>query len=137
MVQKQAGFRPQIQILLMAEGSQYRGGLGPQRTVALLSPFAKQSGLKRFGQLEITGSQISYLLDTAAGVKHRRQQSVITATLQRGPVDGFENRIDLLVFQVIDGPLSCAFERNAQDSLRQLEMLWIPRRHKMKERVNG
>ena len=40
-------------------------------------------------------------------------------------------------FQIIDGPLSRALEGNAENALGQLEMLWIPRGHKMKEGVNG
>jgi hypothetical protein len=57
--------------------------------------------------------------------------------LQGAPVDRFENRINLLVFQVIDSPLSRALEGNAKDTLGQREMLWISRGHKMKERMNG
>jgi len=92
--------------------------------------------LKGLGQLEITGAQIGDLLDAGAGVEHGRQQSIITAALRRGPVDRFENGVNLLVFQVIDGSLSRAFKRNAEDALGQLEMLRITRRHKMKERVD-
>jgi hypothetical protein len=40
-------------------------------------------------------------------------------------VDRFENGVNLLVFQVIDGSLSRAFKRNAEDALGQLEMLRI------------
>jgi hypothetical protein len=87
--------------------------------------------------LEITSAQIRDFLDAATGVEHRRQQSVITASLQGAPVDRFENCINLLVFQVIDGPLSRALEGNAKDALGQREMLWVPRSRKMKERMNG
>jgi hypothetical protein len=41
--------------------------------------------------------------------------------LQGGAVDGFENRVNLLVFQVIDGPLSRALKGNAEDALGQLD----------------
>src|SRR5207247_10886009 len=33
--------------------------------------------------------------------------------------------------------LSCALERNAEDTLCERDMLWIARGHKMKERMNG
>ena len=48
--------------------------------------------------MEITGAQVGDLLDAAAGVEHGRQQSIITAALRRGPVDRFENGVNLLVF---------------------------------------
>ena len=92
--------------------------------------------MKGPGQLEITGTLIGDLLDAATGVEHGRQQSIITAALRGGPVDRFENRVNLLVFQVIDGPLSRAPKGNAEDALGQFEMLRITRRHKMKERAD-
>ena len=58
-------------------------------------------------------------------------------SLACGSVDCFENRVDFLVFEVVDGPLTCALEGNAQNTLRQFQVLRIPRRHKMKERMNG
>ena len=85
----------------------------------LFSPFAKQSYLKGFGYLEITSSQIRDLLHAAAGIEHRRQQSVITASLQGGPIDGFENRVNFSVFQVIDGPLSCSLEGKCRGPVGQ------------------
>src|ERR1044072_3667598 len=118
----------QIQMPLLAKCLQYCGGLGPQWTVALLPPFAKQSHLKRLSQLEIAGTQVSDLLPSAAGIEHRCEQSVVTASLWCGPVDRRENRVNLLVFQVINRPRSCALEGNAQNTLRQFEMLRIPRR---------
>src|SRR5207247_4582902 len=33
--------------------------------------------------------------------------------------------------------LSCALERNAEDTLCERDMLWIARGHKMKEHMNG
>jgi hypothetical protein len=87
--------------------------------------------------LKITSAEIRNLLDAATGVEHRRQQSVIAASLQGAPVDRFENRVNLLVFQVIDRPLSRTLEGNAKDALGQGEILWISRGHKMKERMNG
>src|ERR1019366_1734198 len=74
------------------------------------------------------------------GLKHVSILNVVitvTAALQGGPVDRFENRVNLLVFQVIDGPLSRALKGNAQDALGQLQMLRITRRHKMKKRVDS
>src|SRR6266566_5461549 len=98
---------------------------------------SKQSHLKRFGQLEVTHTQIRDLLDAAAGVEHRCQQSIVAASLHSGPVDSLENRVDLLIFQVVDGSLFGALEGNAENSLGQFETLWIARGHKMKKRMNG
>jgi hypothetical protein len=78
----------------------------------------KHPHLKRLGQLEIASAQVRDLLHAAAGVEHRRQQSVVAASQRCGSIDCFENRITLLVFQVINGPLSCALEGNAQNTLR-------------------
>src|SRR5580700_3130070 len=123
---------------LLTECSQQCGGLRPQRAVSLLFfSFPKQSHLKRLGQLEITHAQIRDLLDAAASVEHRCQQSIVAASLDSGPVDGLENRFDLVIFQVVDGSLSGALEGNAEDTLGQFEMLWITRGHKMKKRMNG
>lgn len=87
--------------------------------------------------MEITYAQIRGLLDAAAGVEHRCQQRVVAVSLDSGPVDGLENRVDLLIFQVVDGSLSGAFEGNAEDTLGQFETLWVTRGHKMKQRMNG
>src|SRR5579863_1150567 len=108
VVQKEARFRPQVQIPSLTERSQHRGGLRPKRAVALLSPFSKQSHLKRLGQLEITPAQFRDLLDASAGVEHRCQQCIVAASLHSGPVDGLENRVDLLILQVVDRSLSGA-----------------------------
>ena len=48
---------------------------------------AHQFHLKDLGQLEIAGTQVRDLLDAPAGVKHRRQQSVVTASLRYAAVD--------------------------------------------------
>ena len=130
MVKKEVRFGPQVQTPLLTECSQHRGRLRPERAVALLSPFSKQPHLKGFGQLEITDAQIRNLLDPAAGIEHRCQQSIVAASLDRGPVDGLENRVDLLIFQVVDGSLSSALEGNAEDTPGQFEVLWITRGHK-------
>src|SRR6516164_9578747 len=132
VVQKEARFRPQVQTPLLTECSQDRGRLRPERAVALLPPFSKQPRLKRLGQLEIAHAQICDLLDAATGVEHGCQQSVVAASLDSGPVDGLENCIDLLIFQVVDSSLSGALEGNAEDTLGQFEMLWITRGYKMK-----
>lgn len=70
VIQKNTSFRSQIEILFLAESSQDRGGLRPQRTIALFPTLAKQSHLKRFSQLEIAGTQIDDLLHAAASIKH-------------------------------------------------------------------
>jgi hypothetical protein len=66
MIQKNPSFRSQVQIPFFAESSQDRRGLRPQRTVAFFPTLAKQSNLKRFGQLEIAGTQIDDLLHAAS-----------------------------------------------------------------------
>src|SRR5215468_6439268 len=137
VVQKEARFRLQVQTPLLTECSQHSSRLRPERAVALLPPFSKQSRLKRSGQLEIANAQICDLLDADAGVEHRCQQSVVAASLDSGTVDGLENRVDLLIFQVVDGSLSGALEGNAEDPLGQFEMLWVTRGHKMKKRMDG
>src|SRR5215831_16262326 len=137
VVQKEGRFRLQVQAPLLTECFQHRGRLRPERAVALLSPFSKQPRLKRPGQLEIAHAQICDLLDAATGVEHSCQQSVVAASLYCGPVDGLENRIDLLIFQVVNSSLSGALEGNAEDALGQFEMLWVTRGYKMKKRMNG
>ena len=137
VVQKEARFGPQVQTPLLTECSQHSGRLRPERAVALLPPFSKQPRLKRPGQLEIAHAQICNLLDAATGVEHSCQQSVVAASLDSGPVDGLENRVDLLIFQVVDSSLSGALEGNAEDTLGQFEMLWVTRGYKMKKCMNG
>src|SRR5579864_1601711 len=83
------------------------------------------------------GDHIRDLLDATAGVEHRCQQSIVAASLDSGPVDGLENRVDLFILQVVDSSLSGALEGNAEDTLGQFEMLWVARGHKMKKRMNG
>jgi len=137
MIEEYLILRSQIQIPLLAEGSENRGGLRPKRTVALLSPFAEQSRLKRLGQLQVAGTQIGDLLHAGPSVEHRGQQSIVAASLWSSPVDRLQNGIDLFVLQVVDGSLLCALERDADDSLSQVQMFGIPRSHETKERVNG
>ena len=69
--------------------------------------------------MQITDTQAGDLLDTTAGVKHRRLESIIPVPLHRGPVDGVESRVDLLIFQVVDGSLPSTFEGDAKDVLMQ------------------
>ena len=68
--------------VLLAEGSQDRGGLRPQRTVALLPSFTEQSHLKGLGQLEVAGSQIGDLLHASSGIKHRGQERIVADPLR-------------------------------------------------------
>src|SRR5215831_5702405 len=130
VVQKEGRFRPQVQTPLLTKCSQHRGRLRPERAVALLPSFPKQPRLKRPVQLEIAHAQICDLLDAATGVEHSCQQSVVAASLDSGPIDGLENRVDLLIFQVVDSSLSGALEGNAENTLGQFEMLWVTRGHK-------
>jgi len=54
-----------------------------------------------------------------------------------GPLNGLENRVDLIVFQVINRPLCRALEWNPQDTLCEIEMLGVSCRNKTKKRMDG
>ena len=81
VIQKSASFRSYVQIPFLAESSQDRGGLRPQRTVALFPPLAKQPHLKRFGQLEVAGTQIDDLLYAGSSIKHDGKKRVVAGSL--------------------------------------------------------
>jgi hypothetical protein len=137
MVQKDVRLRVQIQISLLTERSQHCGRLRPERTVALLSSLTKQPHLEGSSQLQIADAHVRDFLDATAGVEHHREQRVVSAPLWCGPLNGLENRVYLIVFQVINRPLCCALEWNPQDTLCEIEMLGVSRRYKTEKRVDG
>src|SRR5260370_14593808 len=57
--------------------------------------------------------------------------------MRASPVDGLENRVDLFVLQVVDGALLRPFEGDAENSLGQVQMFWIPRSQETEECMNG
>jgi len=65
--------------------------------------------LEGFCQLDVAGTQIGDLLYTSPGIEHRGQEGVVVSSFRSGPVDGFQNRVNLLPLQVVDGALRRAF----------------------------
>jgi hypothetical protein len=51
-------------------------------------------------------------------------------------VDGLEDRFDLLVLQIIDDSLPGTFKWDAEDPLRQFQVLGVPGGDEVKERVD-
>ena len=72
MVSEQFQFGVLIKLSFGAEGTQQLGGLGPQRTVAFLSPFTKEANLKWLGELQVTGPEVQDFLNPGAGIEHGR-----------------------------------------------------------------
>ena len=123
MINEDVSFWRKVDLALLAERPQHCRGLRPKWTVPFFFPFAEESHLKRPAQLKVSNPQIDDFLDTPAGVEHRRQESVVPNALRCRSVDGFQNRIDLFVFQVVDSPVRRAFERNCDRPLREIKPL--------------
>ena len=137
MINKDVSFWRKVDFSLLAERPQHCRGLRPEWTVSFFFSFAKESHLKRPAQLKVPNPQIDDFLDTPAGVEHRRQESIVPNALRCCSVDGFQNRIDLFVFQVVDSSVRRAFEWNRDRPLRKIKLLGVPRRHETEERMNG
>src|SRR5580704_405626 len=115
VIQEDASFGPQVQILLLRKSAQHRGGLWPQRAVAFFPAFTEHPNLKGLSQLEVAGTQIGNLLHASSRIKHRGQESVVTSSLRCCPVDRFQNCLDLFMLQVVDGALWRAFKRDGEN----------------------
>jgi hypothetical protein len=74
-------------------------------------------------------------LNASSGIEHGGQQCIVAGTLSGGPVDGLEYRVDLLVLQIIDHSLPGTFEWDAEDPLRQFQVLGVPGGDEVKERM--
>ena len=74
-------------------------------------------------------------MNAGSGIEHGRQQCIVAGTLSGGPIDGLENRFDLLVLQIIDHALPGTFEWDAENSLRQFHVLGVPGGDEVKERM--
>jgi len=93
--------------------------------------------LKRLVKLQIAEAQVRDFLNASAGVEHGGKQGIVTGALSCGPVDSLEDRIDLLVLQIIDDSMPSTFKWNAEDPLREFQVLGIPGCDEVEERMYG
>src|SRR5271157_1623882 len=117
--------RPAIDTPLLAEARKHRRGLGPERAESFLATLAEQPHLERSLEPKVANAEIQDLLHPRSGVEHRRKECVITPAIERRAVDRIEDRLDLLVLEVVDRAGSGAFEGNCQDPLTVAEVLGI------------
>ena len=61
-----------------------------------------QPNLARRIETQVAAAQVEDLLNAGAGVEHQSEKCVIAPTARSGPVDAFEQGVDLTAFQVLD-----------------------------------
>lgn len=74
-------------------------------------------------QLQIIGAKVEDFLDAGAGVKHRGQQRVVSATVACGSIDRQQRGLDLVVLEVFDDARGASLERDCEDALTLLRSL--------------
>ena len=88
-------------------------------------------------RLKVANLKVYDLLNTPTCIEHRREESVVSDTLLGRPFDRLQDRVNLVIFQVIYGPARRALEWDGDHFLREIQLLGVPRCYVTEERMNG
>jgi hypothetical protein len=118
------------------EAGENVGSLWPQRADAFFAPLPKQANMRRSLKTHVRHTNRDDFLNPRPRIKHRREERVITATVNGSPINSVQHRLNLIEFEVLDCTGTRTFERHRQNSLTEFQLLWMLRSTISKERVN-
>src|ERR1700693_5449763 len=87
---------------LFDESLQQLGSLRPDRADAHLVPLALQSDLARPLHTQVAQTKVEHLLHPCSGIKHEREQCVVTPSSGGPSIDRFQQRLDLVGLEIFD-----------------------------------
>ena len=65
-------------------------------------------------------------MHAGAGIEEREEDGVIATSVDRAEVCGFQDRLDLFCFEILDRALGGTLERHSKETLASLDGLGVP-----------
>jgi hypothetical protein len=93
---------------------------------ALLATFAEKTNLRKRFQLQVPDAECDDFLDSGASIEDDSEQHVIATSIGHGTIYATEHRLNLIVFQVVNGAGTCALEGNGKNTLAMLDPRGMP-----------
>jgi hypothetical protein len=91
---------------------------------------------KRF-QLQVADTECNDFLHPGAGIEHGGEQRVIATSIDHGSIHAGEHRLNLIVFEVVNGAGTGALERDGKHTLAMLDPRWVRGSAVSEKSVNG
>src|SRR5256884_8461419 len=80
-----------------------------------------ETNLRKCFQLQVANTECDDFLHSGAGIEHGGEQRVIATSVGRGSIHASEHRLNLIVFEVLNGAGTGALERDGQHTLAMLD----------------
>lgn len=125
VIAEQRFSRGSVGSLLAKKSFEDLSRLIPKGTDTFLASFPKEPCVVWLFELKITRSKIEDFLNASAGIEHGDEQCVVSTSIHCPAIDHREYGLDLVKLEILHSPGACAFKRNSQYPLAQLQFLGI------------